>query len=802
MQVERIGLKQFLVHHRTRQAGPLATVFVSASLSFLLVACGGGGEGSASSAGIAQGDTALVKSQSADLSPAPPSLPLPTITSTTANLLAATAVKPDPGVLLLLVPDGQSLADPRVSAWVDAALEEGVRLMAITDSQFMQMGATANAYAGLILPDSLHSKADTAVLDAIRTYTRQGGNTMLVFDFGALLPNGFYPTTGPSRLSDLAGVQYLLYDELRDRTTGLGPVRASRSTLRSLLVPPGKSLAYVEPAVPDVTPVGTKQLVADPASFTGSSTLLAKGAVEPSPTALYLPVSPQDPGGAKGFDPQQYLDVRYAGSRTRTTSTARGFALSVGRAQRLQSLENSGRLLPQRLIQQKAALAIDPLETYSGYLLGPLTYPVFVTQGDYVAPGQVALADSPQFGLVAGVNPYGMGQVLFVNLPLTYLKGRTDALPMHGFLHYFTRTLLKMAHLSPMPNGIAGITLNWHLDALEAQAPTQSLVGKRVFDTAGRVFSIDMTAGPNRDVVGDRLGWNLPANAVAKKLMRNFQTFGHAVGSHGGWIHNFYGPNVSETNQFASTQRACASALPPTDNFQQCLVLNRQAVDLVLGRASRGYSAPEGNNPSWAMTYLESQGVVAAYFGGHTGLGITRQYRDGALLNPKLWVVPVTPQGMYATFEEWQTHNVPKAEVAQWYRDLIDFQIAENTSRMVYAHPAGADAWFDVLDGLFSYANTQVGTGQLAWYSMPRLADFMTTRLQANWKQSVDTGSGNTRFDATHPVSLKEMVWRLPKTRYSSAPLVVAGTATVITNDPGHWLVKAGRGTSLSFTAR
>ena len=36
------------------------------------------------------------------------------------------------------------------------------------------------------------------------------------------------------------------------------------------------------------------------------------------------------------------------------------------------------------------------------------------------------------------------GQVLFVNLPLTYLKGRTDALPMHGFLHYFSHQLLRL----------------------------------------------------------------------------------------------------------------------------------------------------------------------------------------------------------------------------------------------------------------------------------------------------------------------------------------------------------------------
>ena len=62
-----------------------------------------------------------------------------------------------------------------------------------------------------------------------------------------------------------------------------------------------------------------------------------------------------------------------------------------------------------------------------GYLFGYLIYPSYQTEGSYAG---TALATSPDFGLVAGVQSYGAGKVLFVNLPLTYLKGRTDALPM------------------------------------------------------------------------------------------------------------------------------------------------------------------------------------------------------------------------------------------------------------------------------------------------------------------------------------------------------------------------------------
>lgn len=701
--------------------------------------------------------------------------------------------RPDAGVLLLLLPDNQSVDDPRVHAWLDAASEEGVRLQAITDARFLQLGRTASEYAGLILPDSLHTHASDGLIAAITAYTQNGGHTMLVYDFGALTQkNGvsFYPVP-KSRMSALAGVDYVLYDALRAKTTGLGPVRAQRSTLRELLVPPGKSMPYAALAPPSVSNSG------------GVS----------SQSALYLPVSPQDPGGSKGFDPQQFVAVTppSLGTSLAPSQGAQRTVVDFGSSFKMAAVPGVTELASRRQALSYAsvpdgtvATLYEPLHAYSGYLLGNLIYPTYVTQGNFGWPSnpkQIALADSPQFGLVAGVNPVGLGQVLFVNLPLTYLKGRTDALMMHGFLHYFSRNLLNMPYLSAMPNGVAGLTFDWHLDFLEAQEPTQALMAMNVFNDPAALFSIEMTAGPDTIDVGDRLGWNLPANPTAQNILSTLDKLGHSVGSHGGWIHDYIGSNVTETNQLASSGGACVNRATQIDNFEQCYVLNRQAVDSAIGRASRGYSAPLGNTPPWAMDWLEARGVVAAYFAGHTGLGATRHYRDGQLLNPKVWVFPVTPAGAYATFEEWQRHKVPKAQINQWYRELIDFSIAQNTSRMVYAHPPGAYLWRDVLRNLLQYAATQQRAGNLNWYTMTRLADFMTTRLDVRWSESVEAG-GTTRFDAFHPSSLNEMAWRLPKSKYASAPQVVSGNATVDSQDASYWRVAAGPGQRLVFTAK
>lgn len=152
--------------------------------------------------------------------------------------------------IALLVPDGFSLPDPRVSAWLDGAQEEGLKMTVITDTQFQQ-GTTPAQFSGVILPDQVHVKASDALIAALETYTNQGGKLMLVYDFGALTPTGFYAPQ-KSRLSNLAGVDYVLYDQLLGNMIGVGPITALGTTLRTLQVPPGKSMLWDASTTPPI----------------------------------------------------------------------------------------------------------------------------------------------------------------------------------------------------------------------------------------------------------------------------------------------------------------------------------------------------------------------------------------------------------------------------------------------------------------------------------------------------------------------------------------------------------------------
>ncbi|MCA3858815.1 MAG: hypothetical protein IOB81_09310, partial [Burkholderia sp.] len=130
--------------------------------------------------------------------------------------------------LILLVPNTLTLPDPRVSAWLDTAQEEGLQITVMTDSQFMAAGSSLSQYPGLILPDQVHTTADDTLVTAIQNYALNGGKVMLVYDFGVLNSAGFY-VSPKSRFSNMVGVDYVLYDQLGGNMIGLGNVTGMSS---------------------------------------------------------------------------------------------------------------------------------------------------------------------------------------------------------------------------------------------------------------------------------------------------------------------------------------------------------------------------------------------------------------------------------------------------------------------------------------------------------------------------------------------------------------------------------------------
>src|SRR5690242_5252985 len=117
--------------------------------------------------------------------------------------------------LLLLVPDGVNFTDPAVTVWRDAGSEEGLHVVPIHDSEFLRPFFGESRCAGIILPDSIHQKASDLLVANLHRVVAQGTKLMLVYDAGTFSLSGAYAGSR-SRLSDLAGVDYALYDKLAD----------------------------------------------------------------------------------------------------------------------------------------------------------------------------------------------------------------------------------------------------------------------------------------------------------------------------------------------------------------------------------------------------------------------------------------------------------------------------------------------------------------------------------------------------------------------------------------------------------
>jgi hypothetical protein len=580
--------------------------------------------------------------------------------------------------LLLLVPDGVSFSNPQVTMWLDAGSEEGLHVVPVHDSEFLRPLWGESKCAGVILPDSIHQRASDLFVATLHRFVGDGGKLMLVYDAGTFSLNGAF-AAARSRLSDLAGVDYALYDKLADKTIQWSTVTSTNAIVSQMEIPPGKYYPFH--------------------AGTGSS-------------------------------------AHKGGSPIAANST---FDVELRR-----------------------------------YKYGDLQYPSFVTSGNYT--GEVLFRSSN--GLVAGLQPYQKGSVLFVNLPLGYLKGSTDGLMLHVFLKYFASHALSLPYLMPVPDGIGGLVLNWHVDSNAAIKPLQEMSSWTLLQQGP--YSIHITAGPDAGKVGDKKGFDVDHNPVSQDLIRKYVGLGYEIGSHGGWIHDYFSAHVETDN--------------PKD-LEQFLALNKDALERVTGKPVAEYSAPNGNQPPWVTHWLEAHGFVAYYFTGDTGMGPTQGYRNGEREARNVWAFPILHLDRAAGFEELSTEGYSNAEISAWLAAITKFTAGHGSVRLVYFHPPGILQYHGLVDQWAEQTARLKADGRFRWYTMTELANFLNSRKQVKWR--VADNAGQITVEATHPQTLDHETWKIPASKFAQ-PKIIEGSAKVV-RDNDAWMIIAGEGKDLRF---
>ncbi|MBQ1765587.1 MAG: hypothetical protein IIZ92_22170 [Aquincola sp.] len=404
----------------------------------------------------------------------------------------------------------------------------------------------------------------------------------------------------------------------------------------------------------------------------------------------------------------------------------------------------------------------------SSYAYGRLRYPVFVTEGRFEGR---RLMHGEGSTVLAGVHTAGRGQVLFVNLPLTYLKLRTDGFFMHSFLRYFAQELVGLPQLAAMPDARGALVMNWHIDSARAEPAMEKLGALGAFEQGP--YSMHLTAGPDVDVPGDGGGIDLAHNPAMQAWVKRFIERGDEVGSHGGWIHNGFG-------RLVETQSVQASV--------ELIERNSAVVQQASGRTVREYSAPTGTHPAWVTPWLRAHGIHAYYFTGDIGMPPTRSYQDGQRSPPDMWAFPVLSYGPYAAFEEASAAGIPQDDVAAWLVDVADYCAQQRTVRLVYFHPPGIAIFPDAFSRWLRHTRRLVDAGQLRWTTMAAHAEFANQRLAVDWQVAAEGGAA-LRLTARHAQSLHHMSWLLPAGRYGQ-PALLAGDAEIVREGP-QWRITA-----------
>ncbi len=418
---------------------------------------------------------------------------------------------------------------------------------------------------------------------------------------------------------------------------------------------------------------------------------------------------------------------------------------------------------------------------FAAYQYGDIDYPIFRTAGDF--DGTVLLKSKR--GLAAGYRQEELGQVLFVNLPLGYLASRTDGLLLHSFLHFFGVRMLGLPYLASVPDGVGGLIFNWHVDARSSLRPLKALADAGIFDRGK--FSIHITAGPDVDAIGDHKGLDVEHDPEIQKWIHYWLAHGDEIGSHGGWIHNYFGNNVSDANSNNNESE-----------FERYLVMNKEALEKVSGTRVTEYSAPVGNQPEWVTRWLERNGIVAYYFTGDAGLGPTRVYRNDKRDGSDIWGFPILHMGKEASLEEMGFDDIPINDVRDWLLAVTDFTARQHEARLIYAHPYGAERFFRTLRTWLDSADALQTEGRFRWYTMTELAGFLSQRDSVRWsllRTSGSLSSGRISLRASHAKTLDHQTWVFPQEYYGDAR-VIDGKATIRVED-GMIFVAAGDGREL-----
>lgn len=388
----------------------------------------------------------------------------------------------------------------------------------------------------------------------------------------------------------------------------------------------------------------------------------------------------------------------------------------------------------------------------SGYAYGKLEYPIARNElkdsiGEEHIYAYAVTQNGERYPAVV-IKDYGKGKILYVNLPLGYLKAYSDDLPLRAVLRAFLFKVLKLPHLVNTFNGKGGLVINWHIDSnVDWKSIPKMLTEGYLTDDIE--YSMHITAGDFRDAPRDGLGFD--ACGKGKPFLQSLLNYG-VIGSHGGWAHNYFSRNV-EVGKFLEKE------------IYKYIKMNNDCLESISGYKIVEYSAPNGVHPQPITTeVLERLGFVAYYYTGDTGSSPNRTFINGRMVSDKVIAFPIMNFGRLASLYEMSVAGKTEVEVSRWLNETVDYGVRNRTVRLIYSHPYDISNYPLALKSFLDYIKRLKNEGKVMIKPMSYFAEFLLRFLKTDYIFKID--DKRLIISLKNPEGLNGITVAVPKKNY------------------------------------
>ncbi|MFN8186050.1 MAG: polysaccharide deacetylase family protein [Gaiellales bacterium] len=417
-----------------------------------------------------------------------------------------------------------------------------------------------------------------------------------------------------------------------------------------------------------------------------------------------------------------------------------------------------------------------------GYAYGSLTYPVARARPE-VRGLEVAATDGNGSPVIS-VRELGEGRALWVGVPLGWLKGRSDDLPLRAILRTFLLERVGVPRLVPAPGGVGGLVISWHVDSNEEYEGIPRLIRAGLV-RPGLRQEFDVTAGPDTYVPGDGAG--VDACGRGTRLVRRLARYGE-IGSHGGWVHNWFAEELNA----GRLERA---------EVERMIHRNNACLERVTGTPVRSYAAPEGVHPPLVTHILERLGIRSYYYTGDTGSAPNRTFLGGEMVSGEAWAFPVMPNGRFASVGEMLVEGgLPASEVEDWLDATADYVVDERTIRLLYSHPYDlATRGYAAAYGRFlDRVEHQVARGRLSVRPMAEYASFLSRFVRT--EATFELRGGDVAVSLANADGLYELAFAVPRSLLSPAVETPDGLTEIPGTEAERLFAVTAKTTSIQVT--